>query len=346
MKAIYLAWGAILAEVGLFLGPYVLTTDTLTFVSVLLAHACACAVVALSTYLLLPARFQRPRLAVWSLMFVFAFIAPVMGALGMLLTVRTVLRSADDLLGHATPVAVDLPAYDVQSQGGKRSGQGSIRSRLGENVPAGIRMQSLLTLQAVPNRVANPILEDLLGDSTDDVRLIAFGMLDSEEKKLSAHIQRERANLAFELSAEQRYICLRHLAELHWELIYASLAQGEVRKHMLGEARSYLDQALSVGLEPESGLMFLKGRILLAQGETDASQAAIEQSLALGQPLTSALPYLAEIAFKRREFALVKQMMKQLTELNVASKTRAIVDFWCERDSVSKFSDRRYLPHI
>jgi tetratricopeptide (TPR) repeat protein len=178
------------------------------------------------------------------------------------------------------------------------------------------------------------------------VRLIAFGMLDSEEKKLSVHIQRERANLALELSTEQRYTCLRHLAELHWELIYASLAQGEVRKHMLGEARSYLDQALSMDLEPESGLMFLKGRILLAQGEIDESQRAIEQSLNLGQPSTSALPYLAEIAFKRREFALVKQLMTQLAELNVASKTRAIVDFWCERDSLSKFSDRRYLPHI
>jgi hypothetical protein len=346
MNSIYWAWGAVLADLGLFLSPLILSGSIAAFWGVLVAHAAACAVVASSCYLLMPAHFKTPRAMVWLLLFDFAFISPIVGAIGMLLMTRITLRQAADKSLLAVPVSVELPEYDVQGKDVNRSGQGAIRSRLGVNVPADIRMQSLLTLQAVPNRVSNPILEDLLGDSTDDVRLVAFGMIDAEEKKISVHIQREREVLVRELMPEQRYTCLRHLAELHWELIYASLAQGELRNHILGQARKYLEEALAVGVPANSGLLFLKGRILLAQGEIENAEAAISQSVALGQPKISALPYLAEMAFKRREFALVKQFMQQLVELNAASRTRAIADFWTGSDNLSNFSDRRFLPHI
>ena len=346
MNSVYWAWGAVLADLGIFFSPLIFSNSLPAFAGVLVAHGCACAIVASSCYLLMPAQFKKPRAMVWLLMFNFAFIAPVIGAMGMLLMTRFTLRQPADKSLFAVPVSVDLPEYDVQGKDINRSGQGSIRSRLGVNVPADIRMQSLLTLQAVPNRVSNPILESLLGDSTDDVRLVAFGMLDAEEKKLSVHIQRERETLLRELTLEQRYTCLRHLAELHWELIYASLAQGELRNHILGQARKYLDEALALGMPPNSGLLFLKGRILLSQGEIEDAETAIKQAVALGQPKISALPYLAEMAFMRRNFGLVKQLMQQLVALNAASRTRAIADFWTGTDNVSNFSDRRFLPHI
>ncbi len=346
MNTLYWAWSAVLVELGIFGSPLLYASDGGALAAVLGLHALASAIVASGTYVLQPSRFQQPRVWVWLLLFNFAFVAPVVGAIGMLLVIRTTLRRESQAVQQAVPVSVTLPEYDVQAKDVNRSGQGAIRSRLGTNVPGDVRMQSLMTLQAIPNRVANPILEDLLGDSTDDVRLVAFGMLDAGEKKLNAHIQRERALLERAQTPEQRGTCLRHLAELHWELIYASLAQGELRNHILGQARGYLDAALEAGLAPDSGLAFLRGRILLAQGDVDNAQLALEQAIALGQPLTSALPYLAEMAFKRRDFVRVKQSMRQLAELNVASRTRAVADFWTERDNVGNFSDRRFLPHI
>ena len=346
MNALYWAWSAVLVELGLFFSPLIHESTLLAFWSVLTLHILASAIVASGTYVLQPSRFQKPRTLVWLLLFNFAFIAPVVGAVGMLLIIRITLRRTPDTLLHAVPVSVNLPEYDVQTKDVERSGQGAIRSRLETNVPGDIRMQSLMTLQAVPTRVANPILENLLGDSTDDVRLVAFGMLDAEEKKINTHIQRERELLECDITTEQRYTCLRHLAELHWELIYASLAQGELRRHILAQARSYLDGALQLDVPADSGLAFLKGRILLAQDDTENARQAFEVSIALGQPLVSALPYLAEMAFTRRDFGQVKLWMEQLSDLNVASRTRAIADLWTGRDEVSNFSDRRYLPHI
>ena len=346
MNLIKLSWAAILVDLGLFFSPLVHSSSAFAFFGVLAVHTLACAIVASSCYVLVPRRFQQPRIMVWLLLFVFAFIAPVIGAIGLLLTVRTTLRQASDTSRLAIPESVNLPEYDVQGKDLNRSGQGAIRSRLATNVPGDIRMQSLLSLQAVPNRVSNPILEDLLGDSTDDVRLVAFGMLDSEEKKISVLIHRERAYLNTDLTLEQRHNCLRHLAELHWGLTYAALAQGELRVHILGQAREFLEAAIAVDVLLTSGLFFLKARILLAQGDLESAEQALLRALDMGQSKISALPYLAEMAFRRREFARVEQLMQQLVELNVASRVRAIADFWTGNDTVSNFSDRRFKPHI
>lgn len=346
MTPLHWTWAAVMADLGLIVSPLVLSTSLGAFVQVLLAHAVVCTVVALSTYLMLPARFRQPRLAVTALMFCFAFMAPVIGALGLLYLIRTQLRQTLAQAQRAVPQPVQLPVYDVQTQGARRGSQGAIRSRLGHEVPAGLRMQSLLTLQAVPSRVSNPILEDLLGDDTDDVRLVAFGMLDSEEKKISGRIRDASLRLPTLDAAEQRFECLRQLAELHWELVYACLAQGELRQHMLVQAARYADLALALGVAAGSGLIFLRGRIWLEQGQLDAAQQAMDQALTLGQAKTSVWPYLAEIAFRRRDFGQVRHIMQQLSGLNLTSRTRAVEDFWVRRDHEINFSDHRFLTHI
>ena len=309
-------------------------------------HALISVVAALASYLLLPTRFRQPRGSVVSLMFAFAFIAPVMGALGLMILTRLNLSKPVDAGRMAVPVSLDLPVYDVQSSSQRRGGQGAVRSRLHAQVPAAMRMQSLLTLQAVPSRVANPILEELLGDATEDVRLVAFGMLDAEEKKISKEIRFETDRLTVDLTPDQRFDALRRLAELNWELVYACLIQGDLRQHILLQARAHVDAALALNPQAGSGLVFLQGRVLLELGDHAAAQRAIERAMALGQAKTSTLPYLAEISFQRRDFTQVRRLMKELSDLNLASRTRAVEDFWNERDSEISYFDRRYLPHI
>lgn len=337
---------AVLGDLLVLVSALLMSTHQFDFWLVVLGHGCASALAAVAMRLLLPQRFSQPWVAATLLLFCFAFVAPVVGALGLLFITRWHLNQAVDDVRYAVPVSLALPLYDVQSKEQARGGQGAIRSRLGEDVPSDLRMQSLLTLQAVPSRVSNPILEDLLGDSTDDVRLVAFGMLDSEEKKISREIRHESERLTRSLTPEQRYDALRHLAELNWELVYACLAQGELRRHMLSQARLHADAALAMNVPPGSGLVFLRGRILLEQGDTEAARLDLERAMALGQSKTSALPYLAELAFRQRNFSGVRALMAQLSSLNLASQTRAVEDFWVKRDNEINFSDHKYLPHI
>lgn len=320
--------------------------DQTLFWLALAVHLLLCMLAASLAWLLQPRAYRTQPRSTWLLYFCFSFMLPILGAIGVVAVVRASLRQSDERLGVAKPISVDLPEYDVQTKEVNRSGQGAIRSRLDHAVPAAIRMQSLLTLQSVPTRVANPILEDLLGDTTDDVRLVAFGMLDAEEKKISSNIQIERENLKVAMTPEQTFNCQKHLAELNWELIYGSLAQGELRKHTLKVALSHVHEAEALGLPANSGLTFLKGRILLAMGDIDAAKSALEAGVALGQPLSSVLPYLAEIAFDRRDFATVRQLMATIDGMNIASKTRAVADIWSGRGQELRTNDRRFLPHV
>jgi tetratricopeptide (TPR) repeat protein len=205
-------------------------------------------------------------------------------------------------------------------------------------------MQSLLTLQAVPNRVSNPILEELLGDDTDDVRLVAFGMLDAEEKKISSRIREvsERLNGQDPVNA---FDSLCQLAELYWELVYACLAQGELRKHILSQAADFADRAMALQPESGSGLLFLRARIWMEQGDDTSAKVAFQQAMELGQPKASTLPYLAELALRQRDFALVQRYMQDLSPLHLSSRTRGVQEFWTSSQEI-KYSDRKLLQHI
>ncbi|MEZ5627663.1 MAG: hypothetical protein R3E34_09070 [Rhodocyclaceae bacterium] len=44
--------------------------------------------------------------------------------------------------------------------------------------------------------MASPLLRDLLGDDSEDLRLLAYGMLDHKEKTLNAQIHAEHRRLA------------------------------------------------------------------------------------------------------------------------------------------------------
>lgn len=348
MKSIY--WGIVAATIALdaaiLVSPLPMSTTTGAFAGMWALHALCCAVLASSTLRLLPARYQQRPVWAWLMMFDFAFIAPVLGPIGILLVARATSHRRPDQLVYAKPQALSLPEYDVRTQDPQRAGQGAIRSRLGSGVPASIRMQSLLTLQAVPSRVANPIREELLGDAADDVRLVAFGMLDAEEKRLSKHIHREQANLQMELSARARFDCLVHLAELHWELIYAGLVQGELRKHVLGEARGYIDAALALGASHESGHVFLKGKILLAQGEDEQAEQAFDEALKLGHSEVSVIPFLAELAFRRHEFRRVRASMQHLFQHHAASRVMPVVAFWNAGGSTHPMASQRAFNHL
>jgi hypothetical protein len=97
-------------------------------------------------------------------------------------------------------------------------------------------MKALLALQNVPTRQSSGILREALADSADDLRLLAYGMLDAREQQLTHRIeqalQRHRNGRAG--TDEARYLAARELAELYWELVYQELVQGDMRSLRAG----------------------------------------------------------------------------------------------------------------
>ncbi len=297
--------------------------------ALLLAHALLALLAALAATVLLPPQYRSsPRRALVFHIVLAGFI-PFLGGLaliGWVLYARFI-----DRRHHERPfAAVRLPAFtaapDAKHVG---AGAGSLRPRLTQtDMPRQTRLDALLTAQNLPGNLSVRLLREVLSDPVDDLRLAAYGMLDKGEKLLNQKIQLALEQLANETAPEARGRLLQRVADCYWELVYQDYAhQGELREFALLSAWRAATDALL--LRPQDGdLLVLIGRIALARGQADEAAVAFARARALSIPHNRVLPYLAELAFLRRDFARVRALIGELEDGSKNFTTAPLIAFW------------------
>ena len=293
-----------------------------------LASLCLAAIVSAA----LPPRLRKPPAAVITLLFGFAFFIPLLGLLGQVVAVlvaRFLPRVVPELpYAEIPPIEFEFPPREIRER--TRYGQGGLTSRLRDvGVPKETRFKSLLALQGMPPRIANPLLQDMLGDPADEVRLVAYGILDNQEKLINQHIHVELNKLREADTTELQLIALRRLAELYWELVYGRLVHGDVREHALTQTDHYLDQAMQIAPD-DPGLWFLKGKLLLYRRDP-AAEAAFHRAVGNGLEESRVLSYLGQIAFERRDYAEVRRIFGSLSESQYSPRVKQAVRYWSKR---------------
>jgi len=286
-----------------------------------------------------PAMRERRMLAVTTLLFGFSFFIPILGLIGMVVGAfvsKFLPRLVPELpYAEIPPIEFEFPPREIRER--TKYGQGGLTSRLKDaGVPKETRFKSLLALQGMPAKIANPLLQDMLGDPADEVRLIAYGILDNQEKNINQHIHDEIEKLRVADSPEMRMIALRRLAELYWELVYGGLVHGDVRDHAMAETDRYLTQAMEVAPD-DAGLWFLKGRMLLFKRDP-AAEAAFHRAVATGLEESRVLAYFAQIAFERRDYREVRRIFSSLSESQYAARLRPAVRYWSQGANLGRAS--------
>ncbi len=301
----------------------------------LLQHAGSSMLLTISCWFLMPVAYRYPRWAMLLLLFNFAFFMPVLGMAGIFVAVLIAsLRRKEKVIHPFTKLVLPEFVLSLREPSMKFS-QGEIKSRLAHgNIPTPQRLQSLLALQGIPARVSSPLLQGMLGDSSDDIRLVAYGLLDSREKKITAQIHAEQSKLRHAKAGQARLMALKQLAELYWEMVYAGLAQGDLRLHSLNQALSHADEALQLA-EHDTGMLFLKGRILHNLKRDAEAVEMLQAAIQCGLPEFRAMPYLVEIAFRQGEYELVQERMNSFSNAQVTPLMKKVVDFWGRRTSES-----------
>lgn len=302
--------------------------DLIAFFGVQALLSAALAVVTLGV---LPPQWREPRRAVLALLFCISFFIPLFGAAGMLIAVLITLllpknwRYRD--FGEVQRIEYNPPARETAAP----LRISSLRTALLDpTAPAELRLRSLVAMQTLPMRTVGPLLRRLLTDRSDDLRLLAYGMLDGEEKRINAMIGAEQANLARSTTGATRVNSLRHLAELHWELIYTGLVQGDVREHAAASAMRHLADALTMAPQ-DGGLWMLMGRLRQARGDLAGSEQAFQIAISCGLEESRALPYLAEIAYHKRQFMLVRDYLAALARGPVTQAMSPVIRYWQPR---------------
>ncbi|MBI0329650.1 sugar ABC transporter permease [Burkholderia plantarii] len=196
------------------------------------------------------------------------------------------------------------------------------------------RMTALLAMQSLPVRTVSPILQEMLADPLDDIRLLAYGSLESKEKALTQRITAERAALeamdapgAAARPAAERAGINKVLAELYGELIYQQLVTGDVYDNAIAQADRFAEAALALNPD-DAALWRLRGRLALLRRDLDAADALLQRAIDSGFPRDRLLPYLAESAYWRRDFARVASLLGAMEASSVPPTLRAALEFW------------------
>jgi polysaccharide biosynthesis protein PelE len=305
------------------------------YLGFLTLHASASAMWALVCWALLPASLRQPRLQVLGLMAVMAFFIPLLGAACLLLAAWVArwfpLVQAEVLFG-----GVPVPEYqggggDMQQQG-RRLRENSLGRLISDTrLDPALRSRALNALSALSPRVSSRSLRQLLGDPIEDLRLVAYGLLDRAEKRLREQIAKMEKQLA--AGAVQPVPAHRAMAELHFELVQQHLVQGDLRNYALTESHEHIEQALRV--EPEDGgLMQLRARIWMEQQEWQKAQQDLQQAVATGLPPQRTAPWLAELAFKQHDWAAVSQTLQALSANTQTPRMAAAVRYWTGQHEV------------
>lgn len=275
-----------------------------------------------------PAR-KQPR---WSFAFFFSlsFFVPVLGVPGTL-AAAIIARLSPKQGGKdvfATQAAPEFAPHDDRADA--PHAHGPVRAQLSDPAaPVETRMRALLSIQDLPSRVANPVIREMLADPSDDVRLVAYGILDGREKRINARIQAARAQLEG-ADPTGRLLANRELAELYWELVYQGLVQGDLQKHAVAQARVHFDAALALAPD-DAALWALGGRLANFAGQYERAWHAFSRAVDFGLPEVRVLPYLAEVAFRMRRFDRVRQLLERIAQGSHTQRMAQVIDYWSPR---------------
>ncbi|NDP58559.1 MAG: hypothetical protein GZ090_04305 [Oxalobacteraceae bacterium] len=282
--------------------------------SYLLLHALGCALLALVLMLLIPARYRRPRGWVLAYLFAFNFFMPIVGL---------VCVTGGLLLGFWLPRTSGKEPFEMAGQlrftthrnhegTGFRGGQ--VRAQLGNNqAPLDQRLKALVAVQDTPARATGSLLRTLLADPADDMRLLAYGILDGKEKQITHRILESRRRLDQADQPADRFGLNKLVAELYWELIYQDLVQGDMRTFSAGQVRKYAVQALQLRTD-DAGVWFLLTRLELFSGDVDAAERALAEARKNNFARERLLPYLAELRFLQHRYDEVRALFDELAD--------------------------------
>ena len=307
-------------------------------------HAVASAVAAWLAWVLLPTNFKNPFLPTCALLWAFAFFIPVLGVTAILVVVQIANRFPS-ILRMERYVTVRMPEFSgVQREATERSDlrAGDARRILKDaKQPLETRLRVLVALQSIAPKAAVPLLISLLSDPSEDIRLLAYSMVDSWEKDLVQKIQRADVELAAARQSGSDALIvntLRLLAELHWEQADTGLARGDLRRFALEHAQDYCEQVQLLD-NRAPGIWALNARILIELGHLAGAVKAIKMARRMRMPMAEAYSLMAQIAYTQHNFQAVRRYANRLPDdaLLPSSVLRSAA-FWRTRRRIKKIN--------
>lgn len=303
-------------------------TNLAVLVFYFVLHGAASLLMALAIRLMLPRHYAEPRSWVVSFLFSYNFFMPVAGmlcaVLGFLLGMWLPRLGGSHGFG-----IVSTPRFTTHRNhegAGFRGGQ--LRAQLvNAETPLEQRLKALVALQDTPAHASGSMLRHLLSDPADDIRLLAYGILDSKEKQIMQRIQENLRALERGSDDLERYGIHKRVAELYCELIYQDLVHGDMRTFAAEQVRLHGGMA-QVHDASDAGLWFMLARLALQGMDLDTAEIALKRAEEWGFAAERLLPYVAELRFLQGRYGELRRLFGELGSEATLPAVRAMREYW------------------
>lgn len=278
--------------------------------------------------IVLQANYPTQSRSVFIFFFLFAFCIPVLGSLGVLCLV-----GCFRYWGTST---ASVAIGTVMDSGFRRGGRahdpqydsGDIHSILSTaSISDMQRMQALFKLQSLQSRQTTQTFRSLLTDKSEDLRLVAFGLLDKTEKTIFSRIHQELTLLNKVVDDEHKIEHWRQLAYTYWELVYQQAAVSDVLIFAMDQVRVYVTEVL-IQEERDGGMWGLLGQVNFQAQDYDVARYCFSQALTCGLPESRILPYMSEVLFHQRDFSNLQILLSIQTDLVELAVFQPLLEYW------------------
>ncbi|MDR3502838.1 MAG: hypothetical protein P4L79_09670 [Legionella sp.] len=290
----------------------------------LFPHFIACLILSLAAQMFLKSYFKQVNWSFSVFIFLLTFFIPLWGILIGFFVVFTLFHFRKQFYKHSENLDNSINIQQLKPINPLYGEGGAIRSLLYSSNTYE-RTEALIRLGQFAD--VNKIMYRLLADEADEIRLLAFNILEQQERFISEDIE-QLLNLleTEELSEAVRAKFEKNLALHYWELVYRHLIFNELERSIIEKALSYALSALRV-LPEDATLWVLLGKIFTRLKSFPEAEAAFNKTTFFNVPPSQVLPYLAEIKYNQRDYLAVKKYLDSDVLLDV-SLIAPVKYFW------------------
>ena len=294
----------------------------------LAVHALAAGLVALTYRFFLSHSFQPVPWSFCLFILGLMFFIPILGLLISFFIVCSLYRYHETYHQYSDVLDDKFNLDRIKPIHSQYGAGGAIRKLLETDTAVAKRAQALFMLGQNKLADINPLMYELLPDSSDEIRLLAFNILEQQENTITQKLEHLFALLASDdLTPILQAQCQKNVAILYWELVYNHLISPEVQTSVLNKAQSYALAALQI-LNQDAAIWVLLGKIYRHLQRYTEAEAAWEQACKFKAFTIPLLPYFAELKYRAKDYQALRQYLDQSEALVDIARIAPVKRFW------------------
>lgn len=276
-------------------------------------HTVACLLFAPAWVALLPAPYRQRVPQAMGFAFAVALALPVLGMAGLLLCLAPALLLPNPagramVWKHPRPLSLPHGPADAGERA-RPSWAAGLAGSLQHSPDPKRRAEAVISTLSLDDRLAVPLLRRALKDPEDEVRLLAYALLNRKDKSIEERT-RKRLALLDQALPEQAFLLHKALAHDYWEFAQLAPPLSSTQLSLCARAREQVLSALQ--MRPvDGGLHFLLGRILLAERWLDAASDAFDGAEKCGVDPRQIAPQRAAIAFHAGRYTEIRHRLRE-----------------------------------